>query len=144
LLKFGAVLIGGHPKPYVALDTTKGHRFEGSMSSLKLLVAFALLLVAITTAPERNGEMPREWLIERLSVAEAEARFTLPPDDRAERYPDLKKPFGFKNAEWEKLKRQMQPADELWIWEKRPWPGAGGIALMRNRDLVGVIMTWIH
>jgi hypothetical protein len=88
--------------------------------------------------------MPRQWLIERLTVAEAEACYTPPPDDRAERHPELKKPFGFKNAEWEELKKQMQPGDELWTWEKRPWPGYGGIALVRNREVVEAIWTWIH
>jgi hypothetical protein len=88
--------------------------------------------------------MPKEWLIEQLTVAEAEARHTYPPDDRAERFPELKKPFGTKNRQWESLKSRMQPGDELWIWEKRPWPGAGGIALVRNRQAVEAIMTWIH
>jgi hypothetical protein len=122
------------------------------MSPLRLLTAFALPLVIITTvlalaffAYERNAVMPKEWLIARLTVAEAEARNTLPPqDDRVERSPELKKSFGTMNKEWERLKRRMQPGDELWTWEKRPWPGAGGIALVRNREVVEAIRTWLH
>ena len=49
----------------------------GRLSSLKLLAAFGLLLVIVTTAPERIGVIPKEWLIERLTVAEAEARRTV-------------------------------------------------------------------
>ena len=51
--------------------------------------------------------------MERLTVAVAEARNTPPPDDRAARCPELTKPFGFLNNEWEKLNRQMQPGEEL-------------------------------
>ena len=119
----------------------------GNMSSLRflrLLVAFGLLLVIVTTAPERSGIIPMEWLIERLTVAEAEARDTVPPDHPAARDPKLKKPFGSKNKEWENLKRRIQPGDELWTYEKRPWPGYGGIALVRNRVVVEEIWTWIH
>ena len=29
-------------------------------------------------------------------------------------FPELTKPFGFQNIEWEALKSQMQPGDELW------------------------------
>src|SRR5262249_8569487 len=106
----------------------------GRMSSLRLLAGFALSLVIISTAVAslfaQWNALPKEWLIERLTVAEAEGRYTPPPDDRAERFPDLKKPFGFQNAEWEELKRHMQPGDELWNWGHVP--GAGGIALVRN------------
>jgi hypothetical protein len=115
----------------------------GGTSSLRLLAAFGLLLVIATTAPERIGVMPRQWLIERLTVAEAEARRTRQPDDLAEP-PELMKPFGTMNKEWESLKRRMQRGDELWTYEKRPWPGYGGIALVRNRVVVDEIWTWIH
>jgi len=116
----------------------------GSMSSLRLVVAFGLLLVIVTTAPERTLVMPRQWLIEKLTVSEAEARHTRLPDDRAERRPELKKPFGALNKDWENLKKRMQPGDELWTWEKTLWPGAGGIALVRNREVIEAIMTWIQ
>jgi hypothetical protein len=113
------------------------------MSSLRLLAILGLLLVVLTTAPERIVVMPKEWLIERLTVAEAEARETMPTDGRAERAPQLKKPFGTKNKEWESLKRRMQPGDELWTWES-PWPGARGIALVRDCEVVDAFWTWIH
>jgi hypothetical protein len=91
----------------------------GRMSSLRLLAAFAFSLVMITTAvaslfAQRNA-MPKEWLIERLTVAEAEGRYTPPRRTTAQSvFRTSRSPLGFQNAEWEKLKRQMRPGDELW------------------------------
>jgi hypothetical protein len=114
----------------------------GSMSSLRLLAAFGLLVLVATTAPERIGVIPRQWLIERFTVTEAEARHVGPPDQPV---PELKNPFMNNEwREWENLKRRIQPGDELWTWAKRTWPGYGGIALVRNRVVVETIMTWIH
>jgi hypothetical protein len=70
--------------------------------------------------------LPKELLIARLTVAEAEARL---------------KPFSeFTTKEWERLRRQMQPGDELWTWGNVL--GAGGIALVRNGDPVASIEAW--
>jgi hypothetical protein len=66
------------------------------------------------------GGMPKELLIERLTVAEAEARL---------------KPFApITRKAWENIRQQMQPGDELWTW--RHEPTAGGIALVRNGEVV--------
>ena len=121
------------------------------MSPLRLLAAFVLPLVIITTAPvtpfaqskqdNEHGMIPKEWLREQLTVAEAEGRRIVPPGERAERFPQLEKPFGRSNAEWEKLKRAMQPGNELWTFAS---PVAGGIALVRNGEVVNSIMTWIR
>jgi len=74
------------------------------------------------------GVMPKELLIERLTVAEAEARL---------------KPFSeFKTKAWENLRRQMQPGDELWTWGHVL--RAGGIALVRNGEVVASIYAWIN
>jgi hypothetical protein len=71
-------------------------------------------------------ELPKALLIARLTVAEAEARL---------------KPFSeFTTKEWERLRRQMQPGDELWTWGNVL--GAGGIALVRNGDPVASIDAW--
>jgi hypothetical protein len=66
--------------------------------------------------------------MERLTVAEAEARL---------------KPFSeFKTKAWESLRRQMQPGDELWTWGHVL--GAGGIALVRNGEVVASMNAWIN
>ena len=51
----------------------------------------------------------------RITVVEAETEETPTGQDpeRVRMYPELTKPFGFQNAEWEALKSQMQPGDEL-------------------------------
>jgi hypothetical protein len=71
-------------------------------------------------------ELPKALLIARLTVAEAEAR--------------LKPLSEFTTKEWERLRRQMQPGDELWTWGNVL--GAGGIALVRNGDPVASIDAW--
>ena len=69
------------------------------------------------------GGMPKEWLIERLTIAEAEARL---------------KPFELNTKQWEHLSRQMQPGDELWTWGRLR--RARGIALVRN----GEVVAWAY
>lgn len=72
--------------------------------------------------------MPKEWLIERLTVAEAEARL---------------KPFSpLKTEAWDNLTQQMLPGDELWTWGHVL--RAGGIALVRNGEVVASIYAWIN
>ena len=118
--------------------------------SLRRLLEIVALLLAILAMPfvwhfTQSGEdVRKEWLIERLTIAEAEARHTRPTDDEtAKLYPEAKRPFGSKNEEWEDLKRRMQPGDELWTWGS-PWPGAGGMALVRRGKVVASFWTWIH
>jgi hypothetical protein len=119
-----------------------------NVSLRRLLEIFALLLVIIATPLAwhfaRGDYVRKEWLIERITVAEAEARDGLPLDyQRTKLDSERGKPFGSKNEEWESLKRQMQPDDELWTWGS-PWPGAGGMALVRNGRVAASFWTWIH
>jgi hypothetical protein len=92
--------------------------------------------------------IPKEWLKKQISIAEAEADYPGITDDRVKRFPDAAKPFGFMNAEWEALKAEMQPGDELWTFSSSPesWQalaGRSGIALVRNgtpiKTLVGAM-----
>jgi hypothetical protein len=74
------------------------------------------------------GGMPKELLIERLTVAEAEARL---------------KPFSELTTKgWESLGRQMQPGDELWTWGHVL--RTGGIALVRNGEVVASMYAWVN
>jgi hypothetical protein len=56
---------------------------------------------------------PQEWLQERITVEEAERMYTRAPDERSARIPALRKPFGFRTAQWEELKALIWPGDEL-------------------------------
>jgi hypothetical protein len=102
-------------------------------SSLSLPAALGLLLLIATTAPEPIDVIPRQWLMERLTIAEVE-----------DPYADPRRRVQAADKEWQRLKERMQPGDELWTYEKRPWPGYGGIALVRNRVVVDEIWIWIH
>jgi hypothetical protein len=91
-------------------------------------------------------------LIERKTIAELEAEFTLRPDqldesDRAgPRAQFLLKPFGGRNAQWEALKARMQPGDELWTFSSsaQSWAdlaGRAGVALVRHGEIIERIVT---
>jgi hypothetical protein len=92
---------------------------------------------------------PIEWLLERITIEDAERKYTRPPDERSDRMPQLRKPFGFRNAQWEELKARMRPGDELWtfsspahFWEKKA--GRCGIALVRDKKMVSAIVTLMN
>ena len=66
-------------------------------------------------------------------------------DDRIEKYPDAAKPFGFKHGEWEALKAQMRPGDQLWTFASpaESWEhlaGRAGIALVRDGNTIAVLL----
>ena len=89
---------------------------------------------------------PLAWLQERISIAEAEHRFTPIPDDRTNHVPELRKPFGFVNAKWEELKTRMQTGDEIWIFRSPPetWQdlaGTAGVALVREHKIIDAVVT---
>jgi hypothetical protein len=115
-----------------------------------VVILLCALLPHSTAAYARDAisMIPKEWLQKPISVAEAEAAYPGIRDDRVKRFPDAAKPFGFKNAEWEDLKSEMQPGDELWTFSSSPasWQalaGRSGIALVRNgvpiKTLVGAM-----
>ena len=64
------------------------------------------------------------------------------------RFPELRKPFGFLNAQWEAMKQQMQAGDELWEFcnEKAMWDGPiglglTGVELVRNGDVIASLIV---
>ena len=84
----------------------------------------------------------------RITIAEAEAEYTPRGEDleRVREWPELKKPFGFLNGEWEELKSQMQEGDELWQFctDKESWDhlfGREGIELVRDGEVIASIVT---
>lgn len=93
--------------------------------------------------------VPTEWLDERITVAEAERRHPGIRDERLARHPELGRPFGGLNAEWEALKAQMEPGDELWTFlsSAESWrrlAGRAGVALLRDGTAIAVITTMMN
>ena len=65
---------------------------------------------------------------------------------RAKAHPEIAKPFGFLSGEWDALKNEMQPGDEIWRFSSpgKDWEdlaGRGGVALVRNGVPIKVIVT---
>ena len=90
--------------------------------------------------------IPADWLRKKITVAEAEADNPGISDERASRYPETARPFGFLNHEWETLKAAMKFDDELWSfispadsWQRLA--GRVGVALLRDGKVIEVIVT---
>jgi hypothetical protein len=112
-----------------------------------LVVPLCALLAYGAAAQAEDGTfmIPKEWLQKPISIAQAEADNPGITDDRVKRFPDAAKPFGFNNSEWEALKAEMQPGDELWTFSSPPasWQGLAGragIALVRNGAPVKILV----
>ncbi len=112
-------------------------------------VAAFLFGVLFVHAPMRamgdEAQIPKDWLQQQISIAEAEAAYPGITDDRVKEVPEAAKPFGFRHAEWEALKTHMQPGDQLWTFMSPPksWEdlaGRSGIALVRNGAPIEIIV----
>jgi len=73
------------------------------------------------TANDPSMDVPKGWLHQKLTVAEAEAMHS-DPAIRAGR------PFGAANHAWMALRAQVRPGDELWLFDssRSAGPGACG------------------
>ena len=83
--------------------------------------------------------IPKSWLGSRVSVEIAEEDNKQPGGV----------PFGQLNDQWVKLKASMFPGDEIWGFSSPPdfWAnlaGRCGYALVRNGEVVGVIVTMMN
>ncbi len=90
--------------------------------------------------------VPIEWLRKKVTVAEAEASNPGISDDRAARFPEAAKPFGFLHSEWEALKAKIMPGDELWTFASpagswKALAGRAGIVLIRDGKPMSIITT---
>jgi hypothetical protein len=88
-------------------------------------------------------------LSQKTAVEAAEADHPGLQDERAKRFPEVTKPFGFQHAEWEALKVEMKPGDELWTFTSPPetWrilAGRAGIALVRDGEIVRFIVRLMN
>ena len=112
-----------------------------------LLLGYGALVAApAAIAAGASPMIPKEWLQEKLSVADAEAAHPGINDDRVARFPDAAKAFGFQHREWEEFKAAMLPGDELWafaspaeLWEDLA--GRAGFALVRDGVPIKIIVT---
>jgi hypothetical protein len=87
----------------------------------------------------------KDWLQNRLTIAEAEAVYGV-KDDRLGPNPV---PFGFQNDKWRALVAEMQDGDELWEFSSPPesWQnlaGRAGVALIRRGEVVRSIVTTMN
>jgi hypothetical protein len=115
---------------------------------MRLAIILLLALLPCGTAAYAGNDtfmIPKEWLQKPISVPEAEAAYPGITDDRVKRFPDAAKPFGFMNGEWEALKAEKRPGDELWTFSSPPesWQdlaGRAGLALVRNGAPVKILI----
>ena len=112
-----------------------------TIQKISMFAACALLSAACATVQPAGAEcssvrlgdqtLPSEVLIERVGVAEAEAR-------------NMRDgvPFGPRNKEWNALKREMIEGDEVWLYrDNRTIAGAEGYVLVRDCEVVAFVMT---
>jgi hypothetical protein len=94
-----------------------------------------------------------EFQRRRRTVEELEAD-NIPQDqeaDRVRQFPELLKPFGFLNAQWEAMKQQMQAGDELWefcnakeMWDGPIGMGLAGVELVRDGEVIASLVTQMN
>ena len=86
--------------------------------------------------------MRKDWLVRKLTIEEADATHLI----TSEALGPEPVPFGFCNADWQRLLAVMQPGDEIWefssaskIWEHMC--GRAGVTLVRNGEIVSSVVT---
>ena len=82
------------------------------------------------------------WLMQQTTVEEAE-QLHMVTDDRLGNKP---MPFGFQNREWIQMRDNLEPGDELWIFEipadsRDELAGWSGIAVVRSGKVKDHIRT---
>jgi hypothetical protein len=115
------------------------------MRVVVLYCAILLLLGGAVRASD-DGSIPKEWLQKQITVAEAEALHPGIRDERVRRVPEAAKPFGFMNQQWEALKAEMKPGDEIWSFSSpaQTWEdlaGRAGVVLIRDGKVVKMLVT---
>jgi hypothetical protein len=104
------------------------------------------LMVRPSHTESREFSIPGDWLGKKITVAEAEDDNPGIRDARVAQFPEAARPFGFLNYQWEALKAEIKPSDELWTfispvdsWQQ--FVGRMGIALLRDGKVIDVIFT---
>ena len=119
-----------------------------------LLCAILLWPAGLVEAPDKciadvAPVIPATWLIKKISVEEAEAEHPGVRDERATQSPERAIPFGFRHAQWEALKADMRPNDEIWTFSSpaRSWEdlaGRAGVALVRDGQAIKAVVTMLN
>jgi hypothetical protein len=86
--------------------------------------------------------MKKDWLYQKVTVAEAEAAHMV----NQELLGSEPIPFGFENQEWQSLLSEMLDGDELWEFNSpfESWKhlaGRAGICLVRKGQIIRSIVT---
>lgn len=102
-----------------------------------------------TSPAQATAAIPAEWLGEKLSVEQAEARYPGVDGGPGRRSPGPGKPFGALNGDWEALKAEMKPGDEIWTFASpaATWQdlaGRAGIVLVRSGRPIRAIVTMLN
>jgi hypothetical protein len=95
------------------------------------------------TSLMREFSVPLEWLMNKISIQEAEHENTFVPPYSKKPIPI---PFGKDNATWNDIKSKMLEGDEVWRFSSPPetWTnmcGRGGVCIVRNGKIVDGIIT---
>jgi hypothetical protein len=90
----------------------------------------------MTERRDDEDAIPTEWLDKKISIEEAEAAHPGISDERVMRLPKLAKPFGGQGRQWESLKAEIKPGDEIWTFAAPAdhWKNSAGRA--------GVALGW--
>jgi hypothetical protein len=93
--------------------------------------------------------IPATWLVKKISVEEAETENPGIADERVKRFPEVAKAFGFQNREWESLKAEMKPGDEIWTFASpddywKNYAGRAGVALVREGNAIKAVVTVLN
>ena len=114
--------------------------------TVALLCASLLGVAGPAYAADDAPPISKAWLDKKVTIAEAEAAHPGVNDERVQSMPEIAKPFGFLNGQWEALKAEMQPGDELWTFSSpaQSWQdlaGSAGVALVRDGNPIKVLVT---
>lgn len=87
---------------------------------------------------EEGDVIPKNWLVERISVQQAET------DNSRNGVP-----FGGQNDRWEKLKAALEPGDKIWTFSSplESWEhlaGREGVAIVRKDRVVMSLVTFMN
>jgi hypothetical protein len=116
------------------------------MASLFHSVSIAAALWMLAIAPETAFAAKQKCEVSAseysnvgpaLSIAEIESR-KLEEMKASPEAPQV--PFGFMNAEWEKLKAQLQPGDTIHEYNGRD---SGGVIVVRDGCAIFHLLEWI-
>ncbi|MBS3741595.1 MAG: hypothetical protein KGY75_06195 [Candidatus Cloacimonetes bacterium] len=88
-----------------------------------------------------GGEVKKEWLLEKISVEEAEERNMTYIEEV-----DKEVPFGFMLNFWLMLRSLIKDGDELWTFSnsKREWrllAGREGLCIVRDGEIIHSMVT---